>query len=106
MSETIHKQIDILEREIERLTFEIHFSNRLVSDTILSALGAYRILLRYPVHLQLQFEKCYCNDRRISHERAFQFRIGNDFDSLAYWQLVNSFLCHSQSLFVKIDQYP
>ncbi len=42
VSETIHKQIDILEREIERLTFELHISKRLVSDSILSVLGAHR----------------------------------------------------------------
>ena len=41
VSETVHKQIDILEREIERLTFEMHISKRLVSDTILSVLGAH-----------------------------------------------------------------
>ncbi|MDE0310025.1 MAG: integrating conjugative element protein [Acidiferrobacterales bacterium] len=44
VSETIHKQIDILEREIERLTFEMHISKRLISDTVLSVLGAHRTL--------------------------------------------------------------
>ena len=42
VSETIHKQIEILEREIERLTFEMHIRKRLVSDTILSVLAAHR----------------------------------------------------------------
>ena len=42
VSETIHKQIDILEREIERVTFEMQISKRLVSDTVLSVLGAHR----------------------------------------------------------------
>ena len=41
-SETIHKQIEILEREIERVTFEMQISKRLVSDTVLSVLGAHR----------------------------------------------------------------
>lgn len=44
VSETIHKQIDILEREIERVTFEMQISKRLVSETVLSVLGAHRTL--------------------------------------------------------------
>ena len=43
-SETIHKQIDILEREIERATFEMQISKQLVSDTILDVLGAHEVL--------------------------------------------------------------
>ncbi len=43
--ETIHKQIEVLEREIERVTFEMQISRRLVSDTILNVLGAHRTFM-------------------------------------------------------------
>ena len=45
VSKTIKKQIDALENEIERATFEMRFNQRFVSKTILHVLGAHQSLI-------------------------------------------------------------
>ncbi len=45
VSKTIKKQIDVLESEIERATFEMRFNQRFVSKTILHVLGAHQLLI-------------------------------------------------------------
>ncbi len=44
ITESIHQNINILEREIDTITFEIQVSRRLVSDSILNVLGAHNSL--------------------------------------------------------------
>ncbi len=41
IAESIRHKIDILEREIDTITFELHVSRRLVSESILNVLGAH-----------------------------------------------------------------